>query len=33
SISASEIPIGILTALIGTPFFIYLIRRGKYRWS
>jgi iron complex transport system permease protein len=33
TISLSEIPIGILTALIGAPFFIYLMRRGKYRWS
>lgn len=33
SISSSEIPIGILTALVGAPFFIYLMRHGKYRWS
>ena len=33
SISASEIPIGILTALIGTPFFVYLMRKRKYSWS
>jgi iron complex transport system permease protein len=27
-----EIPIGILTAIIGVPFFLYLIRRGKQGW-
>ena len=32
SISASEIPISILTAIIGAPFFIYLMRR-KEGWS
>ncbi len=31
-ISASEVPIGILTALIGTPIFIYIMWRGKYKW-
>ena len=25
----SEIPVGIITALVGAPFFIYLLRRGK----
>lgn len=33
SLTASEIPIGILTALVGAPFFIYLMRRRHYRWS
>ena len=28
-ISTSEIPIGILTSLIGTPFFIYLLKKTK----
>ncbi|MBQ1870686.1 MAG: iron ABC transporter permease [Lachnospiraceae bacterium] len=28
SLTASEIPISILTAIIGAPFFIYLMRRG-----
>jgi ABC-type Fe3+-siderophore transport system, permease component len=28
-ISNSEIPIGILTALIGTPFFVYLLKKTK----
>ena len=27
-----EIPIGILTAIVGVPFFLYLIRRGKQGW-
>lgn len=29
TISASEVPIGILTALIGTPFFVYLLKKTK----
>ena len=29
SVSASEIPLGILTALIGAPFFIFLLKRTK----
>ena len=28
-VSASEIPIGVLTALIGTPFFVYLLKKTK----
>ncbi|RPI79055.1 MAG: iron ABC transporter permease [Desulfobacteraceae bacterium] len=32
SISAAEIPIGILTALIGAPFFAYLLTRRKTGW-
>ena len=32
SITGSEIPLGILTSLIGGPFFIYLLRRFKGRW-
>ncbi len=32
-ISASEVPIGIFTALIGAPFFIYLMKFSKYKWS
>lgn len=27
-----EVPIGILTALIGAPFFLYLLRKGQGRW-
>lgn len=33
TIAASEIPLGILTALIGAPFFGYLIRKTKGGWS
>jgi iron complex transport system permease protein len=29
---AVEIPIGILTAIVGVPFFLYLIRKGKQGW-
>jgi len=29
SISASEIPLGVLTALIGAPFFIFLLKKTK----
>lgn len=28
----TEVPIGILTALIGAPFFLYLLRKGQGRW-
>ena len=27
----TELPVGIITALFGVPFFIYLLRRGKAR--
>jgi len=30
---ASELPVGIITALVGTPFFIYLLRRRKTSYS
>ena len=29
SVTSSELPIGIVTALIGTPFFVYLLKRTK----
>lgn len=29
NISGSEIPIGILTSLVGTPFFVYLLKKTK----
>jgi len=32
SIAPMEIPIGILTAIVGAPFFAYLIRRTKGGW-
>jgi iron complex transport system permease protein len=28
-----EIPLGILTALIGSPFFIVLLRRASRGWA
>jgi iron complex transport system permease protein len=33
SASASEIPLGILTALIGAPFFAYLLRKTRTVWQ
>jgi iron complex transport system permease protein len=30
---AVEIPLGILTAIIGAPFFIYLLRKSKRGWA
>ncbi|MGA3112135.1 MAG: iron chelate uptake ABC transporter family permease subunit [Candidatus Bathyarchaeia archaeon] len=30
---ASELPVGVITALVGTPFFIYLLRRRKTTYS
>lgn len=32
NISSVEIPIGILTAIIGAPFFIYLLKRSNKGW-
>jgi len=32
SLFAAEIPLGIVTALIGAPFFLYLLWRGQ-KWS
>ncbi len=33
TLSAAEIPLGILTAIIGLPFFAYLIRKTKGGWQ
>ncbi len=30
---AAELPVGVITALLGTPFFIYLLRRKKTTYS
>jgi iron complex transport system permease protein len=30
---ASEIPLGILTAIVGAPFFVYLLRKSGMGWS
>jgi iron complex transport system permease protein len=32
NITTVEIPVGILTALIGVPFFLYLLRKSKEVW-
>lgn len=32
-ITAIEMPIGILTAIIGVPIFLYLLRKGYSQWS
>ena len=32
-VSSAEIPIGILTSIIGAPFFVYLLVKGKKSWS
>ena len=32
-ISATEIPLGILTAIIGAPVFAYLLRKTKGGWN
>ena len=32
TITAGEIPLGILTALVGTPFFAYLLWKSKVSW-
>jgi len=31
TLTGAEIPLGILTSLIGAPFFIYLLKRTKGR--
>ena len=33
TITATEIPLGILTSLVGAPLFAYLIRRGRMGWN
>jgi iron complex transport system permease protein len=32
-ISPSELPVGVITAFLGAPFFIYLLRKRGSRWS
>ena len=32
-LSPSEIPVGVITALIGAPFFIYLLRRTRREYA
>ena len=31
TLTGSEIPLGIMTSLIGAPFFVYLLKRTKGR--
>jgi iron complex transport system permease protein len=33
TVSASEIPLGILTAMIGAPFFAVLLRKTRGAWQ
>ena len=33
TLSATEIPLGILTAVIGAPFFLWLLWRGRRGWA
>jgi iron complex transport system permease protein len=33
TVSASEIPLGILTAVVGAPFFAYLLRKTRGAWQ
>lgn len=33
TIAATEIPLGILTSLVGAPLFAYFIKRGRMGWS
>jgi iron complex transport system permease protein len=33
TVTTGEIPLGILTALVGTPFFAYLLWKSKVSWS
>ncbi|MDD4801922.1 MAG: iron ABC transporter permease [Syntrophomonas sp.] len=33
NLTAAEIPLGVVTGIIGTPIFIYFIYKGKVRWE
>lgn len=33
SLFAQEIPLGILTAIVGSPFFLYLLYKGRRGWG
>ena len=28
-----EVPLGVLTAVVGAPFFVWLLARGRRGWS
>jgi iron complex transport system permease protein len=32
TIAPVETPLGILTAVVGAPFFLWLLARGRYGW-
>jgi iron complex transport system permease protein len=32
TIAAVEVPLGVLTAVIGAPFFVWLLARGRRGW-
>jgi len=32
-LAPTELPVGILTALVGAPFFLYLLRRGRREYA
>jgi iron complex transport system permease protein len=33
TLATIEIPLGILTAVLGAPFFLYLLARGRRGWT
>lgn len=33
TVSSIEVPIGIVTAMVGAPFFIYLLHKGNWGWG
>jgi iron complex transport system permease protein len=33
ALSANEIPLGLLTAVVGAPFFLWLLVRGRREWA
>jgi iron complex transport system permease protein len=33
TVTDAEIPLGILTAIVGAPFFAYLLRKTKGSWG
>jgi len=33
TMAATEVPLGILTALLGAPFFLWLLARGRHGWQ
>ena len=33
TVSGTEVPLGILTAVVGAPFFLWLLARGRRAWA